>query len=167
MSRELIRALSAQEYLARVVYGEDRLALRAAEPPGLGRLQLLAADGALEDPGERGALSLFSARGEEGDRLVEILLDVEELGESEKLEDLRVYVNDTGVGIPEADLPYVFDRFYQVRTKRETGGAGLGLSIVRKILEAHGETISVESSENNGSSFWFELPVAAIRKKVA
>ena len=80
---------------------------------------------------------------------------------------VRVYVNDTGVGIPEADLPYVFDRFYQVRTKRETGGAGLGLSIVRKILEAHGETISVESSENNGSSFWFELPVAVIRKKVA
>src|SRR5208283_626538 len=88
LSRGLIRASSTEEYLTRVVDGEDGLALRAAEPPRLGGFQFLAADGTFENAGERGALSFLPARGEERDRLVEIFLDIEELGESEELEDL-------------------------------------------------------------------------------
>jgi signal transduction histidine kinase len=74
---------------------------------------------------------------------------------------LRVCLEDSGVGIPEADLPYVFDRFYQARRKGKTGGAGLGLAIVKKILEAHGERIVVESKVNEGTRFSFHLPLAA------
>jgi signal transduction histidine kinase len=80
---------------------------------------------------------------------------------SEQKHKLRVSVEDTGVGIDQADLPYVFDRFYQARTKGKTGGAGLGLAIVKKILEAHGEEIAVESRLNQGTRFTFELPLAS------
>lgn len=73
---------------------------------------------------------------------------------------VRVSVEDTGIGIDPTDLPYVFDRFYQARTKGRTGGAGLGLAIVKKILEAHGEEIVVESRVNYGTRFTFTLPVA-------
>ena len=82
-------------------------------------------------------------------------------------EKLRVILEDTGVGIPEGDLPFVFDRFYQSRTRGKTGGAGLGLAIVKKILEAHGETISVESRVNQGTRFTFELPCVVLRKSAA
>lgn len=80
---------------------------------------------------------------------------------------LRMCIEDTGVGIEPGDLPYVFDRFYQARRRGKTGGAGLGLAIVRKILEAHGESISVESIVNEGTRFIFELPLAASHTNVA
>jgi two-component system sensor histidine kinase ResE len=80
---------------------------------------------------------------------------------------LRVCLEDTGVGIPQHDLPYVFDRFYRARTKGKTSGAGLGLAIVKKILEAHGETISVESRVNEGTCFSFDLPLVIRQKNAA
>jgi signal transduction histidine kinase len=80
---------------------------------------------------------------------------------------VRVTVEDTGIGIDPADLPYVFDRFYQARTKGKTGGAGLGLAIVKKIVEAHGEEIAVESRVNEGTRFTFELPLAAPSNSIA
>lgn len=80
---------------------------------------------------------------------------------------IRVSLEDTGVGIPESDLPYVFDRFYQARTKGKTGGAGLGLAIVKKILEAHGEPVTVESRVNVGTRFSFELPLWKLQKSAA
>jgi len=80
---------------------------------------------------------------------------------------VRVSVDDTGVGIAGSDLPYVFDRFYQVRTKGSRAGAGLGLAIVKKILEAHGASIAVQSRVDAGSTFWFELPRATARRNVA
>lgn len=73
---------------------------------------------------------------------------------------VRVSVTDTGVGIPKADLPRIFERFYRVdkaRT-RTTGGTGLGLAIVKHIVEAHGGTIQVESDLGKGASFIFSLP---------
>ncbi|MFN0158684.1 MAG: ATP-binding protein [Bacteroidota bacterium] len=73
---------------------------------------------------------------------------------------IGVTVEDTGIGISQTDLPFVFDKFYQARTGAPTGGAGLGLTIVKKILEAHGESISVDSHENNGTRFSFQLPLA-------
>ena len=75
---------------------------------------------------------------------------------------VRTRVKDTGVGIPASDLPHIFNRFYQVRTKTASSGAGLGLAIVSKILEAHGEVIGVESMENKGTTFTFELPAEAV-----
>jgi len=69
-------------------------------------------------------------------------------------------VNDTGPGIPPEDLPYVFERFYrgEKSRSRHSGGSGLGLSIARKIMEAHGETLDVESRPEGGSRFLFRLP---------
>lgn len=73
--------------------------------------------------------------------------------------DAQVRVRDNGIGIPTRDQPFVFNRFYRVdkARSRAMGGAGLGLSIVRRIAEAHGGSVSVESSES-GSTFTVELP---------
>ena len=72
-----------------------------------------------------------------------------------------VSVSDTGVGIPEADLPYVFERFFRSKGSRATnpGGSGLGLSIVRWIVEAHKGKVTVESQLGKGSTFTVRLPV--------
>lgn len=75
---------------------------------------------------------------------------------------LRVSVSDTGIGIPEDQLSRIFDAFYQVDSSstREHGGAGLGLSIVRKLIEAHGGEVWVESINGVGTTFHFTLPIA-------
>ncbi len=78
------------------------------------------------------------------------------------LDHARIEVVDTGRGIPDEHLDRIFDRFYRVDTarSRKDGGTGLGLAIVRQILEAHGQTIQVESTKGRGTRFWFELPLA-------
>ena len=72
-----------------------------------------------------------------------------------------ISVKDTGIGIPEDELPRIFDRFYRVdkARSRQAGGAGLGLSIGRWIAEAHGGSIRVESRPGEGSTFSVDLPV--------
>jgi signal transduction histidine kinase len=71
-----------------------------------------------------------------------------------------VRVADTGYGIPEEDLPHIFERFYRVEKSRsrDKGGTGLGLAIARKIMELHGTTLEVKSALNQGTTFSFQLP---------
>ena len=75
-------------------------------------------------------------------------------------EKLSVTVADSGEGIPNEDLPYVFDRLYRVDPSRtrSTGGAGLGLTIAKQLVEAHGGTVRAESTLGEGSRFTFTLP---------
>ncbi len=73
---------------------------------------------------------------------------------------VRFSVKDTGLGIPPEDLPHVFDRFFRVERSRATryGGAGLGLSICRQLVEAMGGNIQVESAQGVGTVFTVNLP---------
>ncbi|HEX3718096.1 MAG TPA: ATP-binding protein [Verrucomicrobiae bacterium] len=73
-------------------------------------------------------------------------------------------VADTGIGIPSAALPHVFERFFRVDAahSREVEGAGLGLAIVKSICAAHGGHVDVESVENRGSTFKVKLPLASV-----
>ena len=75
-------------------------------------------------------------------------------------EAIRVEISDDGPGIPEADLPHVFERFYRVDKSRtrKSGGTGLGLAIVKHILEAHGASYSIESEPGRGTTFRISLP---------
>jgi two-component system phosphate regulon sensor histidine kinase PhoR len=75
--------------------------------------------------------------------------------------EIKIEVWDTGIGIPQADLPRIFERFYRVdkaRT-RSLGGTGLGLAIVKHLVEAHYGKIGVSSTLDKGSTFWFTLPL--------
>jgi len=75
---------------------------------------------------------------------------------------VKVSVSDTGEGIPAEDLPHIFERFYRVDKSRAraTGGSGLGLTIAKRLVEAHGGKITVQSKLGKGSRFSFTLPIA-------
>ena len=81
---------------------------------------------------------------------------------AQQIEDeLKVTVSDTGMGIPQEDLPKIFDRFYRVnRPGKEIQGTGLGLAIVKEIVEMHNGRIEVRSKVNEGTTFTVYLPLA-------
>jgi two-component system phosphate regulon sensor histidine kinase PhoR len=76
-------------------------------------------------------------------------------------DEVEVCVRDNGPGIPEADLPHIFERFYRVEKgrSREKGGTGLGLSIVKHIVQLHGGRVWCESKLGQGTAFFFSLPI--------
>jgi two-component system phosphate regulon sensor histidine kinase PhoR len=75
-------------------------------------------------------------------------------------ETVTVSVADTGVGIPDSDLPRIFERFYKADRARSSGGTGLGLAIARHLVQAHAGQIEARSREGQGSVFSFTLPTA-------
>jgi two-component system phosphate regulon sensor histidine kinase PhoR len=76
------------------------------------------------------------------------------------VEGVRVEVTDTGIGIPPDKLNRVFERFYQVdgTARRRYGGVGLGLALVKEIVEAHQGRVGVSSEPGQGTTIWFWLP---------
>lgn len=78
-------------------------------------------------------------------------------------DNVEVRVQDSGAGIPARDLPHIFDRFYRAGAARDTesGGAGLGLAIAKRIVELHRGTLRASSEVGVGTRFTFELPAAA------
>lgn len=83
-------------------------------------------------------------------------------------QNIIIEVRDTGEGITALDLPHIFDRFYRADRARggDTGGAGLGLTIARKIVEAHGGTIEAESKLGQGSVFRIYIPQVAVKDEI-
>jgi signal transduction histidine kinase len=79
----------------------------------------------------------------------------------QKGENALVEISDNGPGIPESDLPYIFERFYRAdkARSRKSGSTGLGLSIVKHIMEAHRAEYSIESIPGQGTTFRFSLPL--------
>lgn len=75
-------------------------------------------------------------------------------------DDAVIAISDEGIGIPQKDIPHIFERFYRVdkARSRDTGGTGLGLSIVERIVRQHGGKIDVVSRENQGTTFYVRIP---------
>ena len=71
----------------------------------------------------------------------------------------RLRVTDSGIGIAASELPKIWNRLYRVERSRSERGLGLGLSVVKAVVETHGGTVSVDSTEGRGSEFTVELPV--------
>ena len=92
-----------------------------------------------------------------------IIEDEEAIADLEKdyleLSGFEVEIEDNGKGIAAKDLPYIFDRFYRTDSSRNssTGGSGIGLSIVKKIIEDHGGKIWATSKEKTGTTMYFVI----------
>ncbi|BCG46486.1 Phosphate regulon sensor protein PhoR [Citrifermentans bremense] len=124
----------------------------------------------LEQPAGEAGLTVQADRGRLEQVLINLLdnaIKYSEAGSSVSVETaqegdlVRVSVRDSGIGIPEKDLPRLFERFYRVdeARSRDNGGTGLGLSIVKHIVQAHGGTLEVKSTQGKGSVFSFTLPL--------
>ena len=111
----------------------------------------------------------------DGDRMAQVILNLIDnavkytpengnilISSQEKGSIVQVNVADTGMGIPEEDLPRVFERFYRVdkARSRDLGGTGLGLAIVKHIVQAHYGEVFVASHVGQGSTFSFTIPKA-------
>ncbi len=100
---------------------------------------------------------MLTARSTELDKVLGL-----ELGADDYLTKLfSMRVRDTGVGIAPESLPHIFDRFYQGESTRESDGAGLGLSIVKQLVEIQGGTVAAESAPGEGTTIAFTLEMAA------
>lgn len=77
---------------------------------------------------------------------------------------IKIYVTDTGIGIPEEDLENIFTEFFQSKNAKDGlfGGTGIGLSLSKRLVKLQGGSIGVKSKLKNGSTFWFTLPIKTI-----
>jgi two-component system phosphate regulon sensor histidine kinase PhoR len=85
-----------------------------------------------------------------------------EIGGEQAGQEVQIWVSDDGVGIPSADLPHIFRRFFRVEkhhSQQEIKGTGLGLSIVKRAIEAHGGQIGVTSVPGSETKFLITIPV--------
>src|SRR5699024_5941064 len=109
-----------------------------------------------------------------GDRLNPILLNlvansINYTGEGGRIDismevteyDVHIYISDTGIGIPEESVPRVFERFYRVdkARSRNSGGTGLGLAVVKHLVDSHHGDIKVDSIEGEGTTFTVTFPI--------
>ena len=87
-------------------------------------------------------------------------IDYEDENEDEEDWACRIWVEDKGPGIPVSEQTRIFERFYRVGSelRRETQGVGIGLSIVKHVVEAHGGKVTLKSEPGRGSTFAIELP---------
>jgi PAS domain S-box-containing protein len=170
--------------VSRIITGNLRLDVRAVDPAGLIEGALEAVRPAAEAKGvrleKRLDTSIHSVTGDPA-RLQQVIWNL--LSNAIKFtphggqvsirleraeSHVQIVVTDTGEGIPQEFLPYVFDRFRQAdaRTTRRHGGLGLGLAIVRHLVEMHGGTVSAESAgEHLGSTFTVNLPLTPIYQR--
>ncbi len=93
---------------------------------------------------------------------VTVALDVRRAPEGGDEEQYVISVSDTGPGIPADEAPYIFEKFYRASTASQTSGTGLGLTIARRIVEAHGGEMWFESTPGAGTTFYFTLPAARL-----
>jgi signal transduction histidine kinase len=131
-----------------IVQTAPRLPLADADPQRIGQVLRNLLDNALTHTGGGGSVQLTAAL----------------VGDS-----VRIEVRDTGCGIPPEHVANVFERFYRVDRSRAraTGGAGIGLAVVRQLVEAHGGTVGVTSTLGRGSCFSFTLPVLAMEPELS
>lgn len=108
-----------------------------------------------------GTVSVRLQKGKEPPREGSLTGPEKPSGPSAPEDRVTISVSDTGCGIPEEDLPKIFQRFYQIDRNRPGGGghSGLGLAISQKILELHGSDIAVQSRPGQGTTLTFHLPV--------
>lgn len=80
---------------------------------------------------------------------------------------VKIEIIDTGDGVNEEDIPYIWDRYYKAKGnhKRAKVGTGLGLAIVKNILQLHNSNFGVKNNEDKGATFWFELKIESIEEK--
>ena len=95
----------------------------------------------------------FTQKGE-----IEIGYNLQSKTGNDKVPHIRFYVKDTGIGIPKSEIKLIFDRFHQIKEGDETKGSGLGLTIVKALVEKLGGSLMVESEPGIGSEFSFRIP---------
>ncbi len=145
LSEGIVRSLSSMESLfgskkiETVVQMEENLPRIIADPNRFNQMLTNYLSNALKFTSEGGKVSIIASR--EG-------------------EQVKVMVQDTGIGISKEDQKHLFEKFYQVEATRYSyKGTGLGLSIVKALAELQKGSVGVESAPGKGSSFWFTLPV--------